>query len=141
MVGSEAKMVIAEKKLCQSCGKSVRSDTRTGYCAECFHRNVDGVKTKYNSARWESGHAKKTHWAFRGAILTDEDIQRFNDASECGICSNTFSGKDKCLDHCHSTGAYRGALCRQCNAALGKLGDDLDLVISRLKNYTDKVKW
>ena len=133
-------MVTEKTNTCRSCNKSVRSDTRSGYCAQCFHENADGVKTKYNAARWESGIAKRTHWASRGAILVDEDIEHFNAASECGICSNPFSGKDKCLDHCHSTGAYRGALCRQCNAALGKLGDDLDLIVNRLRRYAEKAK-
>ena|SRR6185437_5439330 len=29
----------------------------------------------------------------------------------------------KCLDHCHTTGAFRGWLCGPCNSGLGMLGD------------------
>jgi hypothetical protein len=29
------------------------------------------------------------------------------------------------LDHDHTTGAFRGWLCRPCNLGLGKLGDDV----------------
>ena len=29
------------------------------------------------------------------------------------------------FDHCHKTSLFRGWLCRHCNAAIGKLGDDL----------------
>jgi recombination endonuclease VII len=29
-----------------------------------------------------------------------------------------------CLDHCHETGKFRGWLCRSCNMAIGKLGDN-----------------
>ena len=28
------------------------------------------------------------------------------------------------LDHCHSTGGFRGYLCQQCNVGLGNLGDN-----------------
>jgi len=133
-------MNIIEKLSCHSCKRNIRSHTKTGYCASCFHANVDGIKTEYNVNRWQSGDAKKTHWAFRGAILTNEEIDNFNNQSECGICGCDFTKSKKCLDHCHDTGAYRGALCLQCNAALGKLGDDLTLVIARLQSYKDRVK-
>lgn len=135
-------MVIAEKLSCKSCGKSVRNDTVTGYCASCFHANKDDVKKQYNAARWKSGISKKHNWAFRGAILSDKEIDSFNKETKCGICGNDFVNSKKCLDHCHETGIYRGALCVQCNAALGKLGDDIDLVIARLQSYkANKVKW
>ena len=127
--------MVKEKIKCSGCGVSVRRDNKSGYCAKCFHANVGGVKTAYNAKRWMDGIAKASHWAARGANLTDADINAFNLASSCGICGKDFLGSDKCLDHCHDTGAYRGALCRQCNAAVGKLGDDLDLVISRLVKY------
>lgn len=41
----------------------------------------------------------------------------------CGICGST---KDICVDHCHTTGRVRGALCRACNAAIGALGDTIE---------------
>jgi len=36
----------------------------------------------------------------------------------CGRASRLF------LDHCHSTGVFRGYLCQHCNIGLGNLGDD-----------------
>ena len=36
----------------------------------------------------------------------------------CGRASRLF------LDHCHSTGDFRGYLCQQCNVGLGNLGDN-----------------
>ena len=36
----------------------------------------------------------------------------------CGHLSRLF------LDHCHSTGGFRGYLCQQCNVGLGNLGDN-----------------
>jgi hypothetical protein len=127
--------MVKEKIRCSGCGVAVRRDTKSGYCAKCFHANTNGVKTAYNAKRWSDGIAKISHWESRGAVLADADIESFRLAPSCGVCGKDFLGSDKCLDHCHDTGAYRGALCRQCNAAIGKLGDDLDLVISRLIRY------
>lgn len=43
----------------------------------------------------------------------------------CPGCSRPFSAeRDACYDHDHETGKYRGFLCRQCNMAVGLLGDD-----------------
>ena len=39
---------------------------------------------------------------------------------ECQCCGK--EGK-LVVDHCHTTGCYRGVICGQCNKALGALGD------------------
>ena len=67
-------------------------------------------------------------------VLTEPEIQRHNETEQCDLCYKKFTN-DKVLDHCHATGKYRGTLCRQCNMSLGKLGDDLDLIIKKLKKY------
>ena len=42
--------------------------------------------------------------------------------------------KNLVVDHCHSSGKFRGWLCRNCNAGIGKLGDT-DEGIIRALNY------
>lgn len=48
----------------------------------------------------------------------------------CEVCSNppaeTHPGKTLHLDHCHTSGAFRGWLCTNCNTGLGKLGDNVE---------------
>jgi hypothetical protein len=39
----------------------------------------------------------------------------------CGVLDDRL-----CVDHDHVTGLVRGALCRQCNRAIGQLGDSLE---------------
>lgn len=52
----------------------------------------------------------------------------------CGICNKRvlLDGKKAsnraCLDHNHRTGIVRGILCNNCNAAIGFLQDDINLV-------------
>jgi hypothetical protein len=40
----------------------------------------------------------------------------------CALCPE----EPTCIDHDHDTGIVRGILCRQCNGALGKLGDSVE---------------
>lgn len=50
----------------------------------------------------------------------------------CAICKQPPSGKGHCsrlhVDHCHSTGKIRGALCVSCNAAIGQFNDSIELL-------------
>jgi len=39
----------------------------------------------------------------------------------CAICQTTLPNDGAVLDHCHTTGAIRGALCRNCNGIEGKV--------------------
>lgn len=121
-------------RFCKGCCKKFRKRSDSGYCGKCFHENVDNVKTLYNADRWVKGQAKVSHWKTRGVILSEYEIARHNETYECDFC-----GRDlleyKALDHCHTTGHYRGTLCRECNTGLGKLGDDLDLILKRLLKY------
>ena len=119
---------------CFGCGKI--SKTASGYCADCFHANVNNCKTAYNKKRWESGQAKISCWKSRGAKPQQSDIEEFSKQTECQLCGKHENPLH--FDHCHATGLYRGALCKQCNVALGKLGDQLDLVIERLKSYKNQ---
>lgn len=45
----------------------------------------------------------------------------------CKVCLKI---KPLVFDHCHKTSLFRGWICKDCNAAIGKLGDDLQGVES-----------
>ena len=119
------------------CGRRLKSCNRRGICYKCWHSNANDVKSKANSYYSRRLENIIKGYARRGANITENDYKNFMEQQFCGICERAFdtlSGK-KHLDHCHSSGAYRGALCLQCNTAFGKLGDDFDLVIERLIRY------
>lgn len=47
-------------------------------------------------------------------------------ARGCAICG-THEGRI-CIDHCHTTGKVRDALCDACNRGIGAMGDNLERV-------------
>ena len=59
----------------------------------------------------------------------------------CEICNSAPSGRYShlVLDHCHTTGIFRGWLCADCNLALGKLGDNKQGITKALA-YLNKVE-
>lgn len=54
----------------------------------------------------------------------------------CAICRRPFPGRIA-IDHCHITMVVRGLLCTSCNTALGKFGDDPE-VLRRAIAYLEK---
>lgn len=51
---------------------------------------------------------------------------------KCPICLN--ADKPLELDHCHVNKKFRGWICKTCNSASGRFGDDVE-IIKRLLNY------
>ena len=48
-------------------------------------------------------------------IITAEEQEQFNQASNCWICKKKLNLDDRVRDHCHYTGRYRGPACNICN--------------------------
>jgi hypothetical protein len=72
----------------------------------------------------------------------------FNDlweaqSGECAICSVGMAPRGRAknsvaVDHNHESGAVRGLLCRNCNAGIGYLMDDPDLLISAAEYLVER---
>lgn len=54
--------------------------------------------------------------------------------NKCLICGNEPNGERLSVDHCHTTGAIRGLLCRPCNTLLGMAKDD-PTILARAIDY------
>lgn len=54
--------------------------------------------------------------------LYEEMLREQN--GKCRTCSTIITTKNRAIDHCHSTNAVRGILCRDCNIALGLVKDN-----------------
>jgi hypothetical protein len=58
----------------------------------------------------------------------------------CALCdAKCPTGQRLAVDHSHESGAVRGLLCRTCNAGIGSLKDDPDL-LRRAAEYIEKSK-
>ena len=53
-------------------------------------------------------------------IITEEEEEQFNKASDCWICGKKLNIQDKVRDHCHYTGRYRGSAHNICNLKYSK---------------------
>ena len=56
----------------------------------------------------------------RKMIITEEEEEQFNQASNCWICGKLLNIDDRVRDHCHYTGRYRGAAHNKCNLKYSK---------------------
>lgn len=77
--------------------------------------------------------------------ITLEDYNKFLEM-QGGICAICGKPETKSIngtlftlsvDHDHKTGKVRGLLCKDCNLGVGKLGDNLDEIITQLIKYRD----
>ena len=57
-------------------------------------------------------------WKYRGLIHNDIDMlyEEYINTFNCNHCAKEFkTTKDRCLDHCHTTGVFRKIVCHACN--------------------------
>ncbi len=81
---------------------------------------------------WKTDHQTKKRYGIDVATYKE----RMASQKSCEICDST---KELCYDHDHVTMKFRGVLCRQCNRALGQLGDSLDRVL-KVIDYLKKAE-
>ena len=70
----------------------------------------------------------------RKMIITEEEKEQFNKASDCWICGKKLNIEDKVRDHCHYTGRYRGAAHNICNLKYNK-PNNISVFFHNLTNY------
>ncbi|WP_344535051.1 endonuclease VII domain-containing protein [Streptomyces albiaxialis] len=132
-------------------GKTVREkvDVPAGHklCRRCeeikphseWHRNSsasDGLATSCKACRataGRAGHLKRQYG------MTVDERQALVDG-QFGICPICLRPDPEHVDHDHRTGRVRGALCFNCNAAIGHLRDDPALM-RRAIGYVEGISW
>lgn len=105
--------------------------------------NVD--KSRANAIKYQKDNPEKVlEWKLRKYGLSLEQHQALLNRSggKCMICltgeNGMAQGKRLHIDHDHLTGRVRGLLCGNCNAALGLLQDNTDL-LQKAKDYLNDV--
>jgi hypothetical protein len=122
---------------CKKCGiekpeesyyksKLTKSGLR-GSCKECTRKQYKHYR-EFNKEKVALSTKRKRLKKEYG--ITPEEYDRAMASSTvCEICGNkegTDANSMFCYDHCHTTGKFRGVLCRRCNQAIGTLGDTAD---------------
>ena len=67
-------------------------------------------------------------------IITPEEQEQFNQASNCWICWKLLNIDDRVRDHCHYTGRYRGAAHNRCNLKYSK-PNNISVFFHNLSGY------
>lgn len=127
-----------EFKHCSRCGELKHEDefaknqyrkgskiVRRAYCKEC------GKKKKPISAKDRKEYEAKFPRPPMGKPFT------------CPVCLKTKTPWHKnqvCLDHNHETGEIRGYLCGDCNASIGRIGDDIGTLKRAILWLKGKIK-
>lgn len=95
--------------------------TTTGYASRC----KDCISTlNKDEEKKKASFVKRLKSIYNAS---DIDINDFTSKTECDICGKPFPEiNGKHFDHDHETGKYRGALCRDCNIAMGLFYDDIN---------------
>lgn len=135
-----AKSCIECLSKCTQCGSAPRLKNQR-ICASCqaasdeVRKSNPDTKFKERVARIKSKYGVRPALA---AALAATDV--------CECCGKKASRPGEIhVDHCHETGDVRGALCFNCNAALGHLNDDPErlkklLVYLESKNTFKKIE-
>jgi hypothetical protein len=90
-------------------------------CKECRHGDYIKQQDRFKKAARDNriGEGATDHF----------EAQKIEQNNACAICGQE---SPACLDHNHSTGQWRGALCQRCNSGLGDFMEDPKLLISAI---------
>lgn len=105
--------------------RSLTPEEREAYKARNkAHRKTHPEKQAEYQRRYRERHPEKwrARWVKSKYKLTQEQYEELLEHN--GICDACRKLPATHIDHCHTTGRYRGQLCRGCNQAAGMLGDD-----------------
>ena len=100
----------------QSFTKAAKGRYLRPECVECTAR----IRTEITELKQKHGSAPDGH-VCPICLKNAEEAKLMNNSSFV-------------LDHCHTTGEFRGWLCHRCNMALGQLQDDV-AAVQRALNY------
>lgn len=84
-----------------------------------------------NNALWKGGYKNQLKWQAAYILKKKEKIAGRPRPEKCELCGG---GERICFDHSHITGEFRGWICHKCNATLGFVDDDIEL-LEKMVNY------
>jgi hypothetical protein len=139
---------IMNSKTCSSCGiekdksefyrKGSSADGYNNICKACIkERHADYYKKNEEKIR---AYRRNYGRIFRYGISEADVVQMIeSQGGKCAICEGRIESNAH-VDHDHETGKVRAVLCKNCNIALGLLGDDIGNIV-RAADYLMLHKW
>ena len=119
------------------CKWCTKRDSKTWHQSNPERSKELRAKERYNNR--DKYH--KSTLKLKYGITPDIYAQMLLDQNDCcAICNKHKDSMDTRMyvDHNHETGAIRGLLCRKCNAGIGMLNDNFDLVLKAAKYLREK---
>jgi hypothetical protein len=107
---------------------------------------INPGKVKRSRTKWRRKNRKayNDYSAAYAVIMLDSVLAKRYGVSEETICAARAAPCEICkatapivIDHDPATGKFRGGLCRQCNLALGKVGDTRE-ALQRFIDYLER---
>jgi hypothetical protein len=142
---------LSEKKPCRyGCGKILNSGNMVTHIRK-FHEFICKMPGCINDGVGKTGlgycqrHYSLSAFCTKVGTTVDEYLKVFQEqGGRCKLCprEGTLRGEGGVkvevlvIDHCHTSGEFRGLLCHRCNIGLGQFKDD----IAVLQNAIDYLK-
>ena len=136
--------------LCSSCKETKDSSLfpkatkkKRGFaweCKTCKKETRKNKKKTMSSEDWALLHKGYYLKSAYGITLIEYNNFLKQQNHKCAICyadETEVLNQTLYVDHCHSTGKVRGLLCHPCNASLGLLKENIE-VLENAKNYLRK---
>jgi Autographiviridae endonuclease VII len=114
-------------------------ESRAAYIKGWRKVNKESCVASLKEWRQVNKEKQATLYRQRQYGMSDKEFQdkRFNQNNKCAICFKLFINTPS-VDHDHTTGKFRGLLCRRCNVALGFVDERIEILenaIQYLKKY------
>lgn len=97
---------------------------------------VKEYNEKYRSKSESKEKIRAWHYKEKYGITIDEyNFLLEKQRGVCSLCSlpERFRNRRLAVDHCHTTGRVRGLLCQDCNTALGKFKENIEVLGKAIK--------
>lgn len=134
------------KKYCPKCKRIKKLDkfnkSNGGFSSHCTLCCRDLSKKYYdpkkNSEKYNDNKDAVRNDRLKrkfGITLKEYNEKLISQEEKCAICGKVVedNGKALAVDHNHNTGEVRGLLCNNCNAAVGFVGENIDIAKKMIK--------
>lgn len=128
--------MLIKTKICSGCKQELditnfnrHTLSKDGLNSQC--RSCRTTKQK-NRRQTLQGKAATLKYLYNVTIpQVEAQLKRQNNM--CAICGDSFLTHKFAIDHCHTTGTFRGLLCRPCNSAIGLLKEDKRVLVQAIR--------